>query len=288
MAGFFSLQKGGIAIYSFDKRLNNNTVSAHDSEGKEVILKGKGIAFLNNGEIEESKIEKVFVFSDKKNLHSYFSLLDKIPYEYVETAELIISYSQKMLHKDLDEHIYVTITDHLHYAIQRLKENIAIKNPLIWEIQRFYPTEYQIGLASLDIVEEKLGVHFGPDEAASIALHIIDAELNVNLDQTMKMTQAMQDILNIIKYYFKITFDEESLEYNRLTTHLKYFVQRAMKSEYVQDTDSELYELIKKKYPKVHNCTNRIASYMESQLHYQVTDSEKMYLTVHIQSLLNK
>ena len=286
MAGFFSLQKGGIAIYSFDKRLNNNTVSAHDSEGKEVILKGKGIAFLNNGAIDESKIEKVFVFSDKKNLHSYFSLLDKIPYEYVETAELIISYSQKMLHKDLDEHIYVTITDHLHYAIQRLKENIAIKNPLIWEIQRFYPTEYQIGLASLDIVEEKLGVHFDPDEAASIALHIIDAELNVNLDQTMKMTQAMQDILNIIKYYFKITFDEESLEYNRLTTHLKYFVQRAMKSEYVQDTDSELYELIK--YPGVHNCTNRIASYMESQLHYQVTDSEKMYLTVHIQSLLNK
>lgn len=288
MAGFFSLQKGGIAIYSFYKRLNNNTVSAHDSDGKEVILKGKGIAFLNNGAIDESKIEKVFVFSDKKNLHSYFSLLDKIPYEYVETAELIISYSQKMLHKDLDEHIYVTITDHLHYAIQRLKENIAIKNPLVWEIQKFYPTEYQIGLASLDIVEEKLGVQFAPDEAASIALHIIDAELNVNLDQTMKMTQAMQDILNIIKYYFKITFDEESLEYNRLTTHLKYFVQRAMKSEYVQDTDSELYELIKKKYPKVHNCANRIASYMESQLHYQVTDSEKMYLTVHIQSLLSK
>lgn len=288
MAGFFVCWKGGVLIYSFYKRLNNNTVSAHDEEGNEVILKGKGIAFLEDGKIDEKRIEKVFTFSNKKDLHTYYALVDNVPYEYIETAEMIVSFSKTMLNTELNEHIYVTITDHLNFALQRLKENIVIKNPLIWEIQRFYPTEYQIGLGALEIIEEKLNVKFDANEAASIALHIIDAELDVNIDQSMKMTQAMQDILNIIKYNFQVIFNESSLEYNRLTTHLKYFVQRAMKSEYLEDNDVEIFEFIQTKYPKVYSCTLKIADYVESQLNYRVGDSEKMYLTVHIQLLLKE
>lgn len=288
MASFFVCKEGGCLIYSFYKRLNNNTVSAHDQEGNEVILKGKGIAFLDDGKIDEKKIEKVFTFSNKKDLHTYYSLIDNVPYEYIETAEMIVSFSKKMLNTELNEHIYVTITDHLNYALQRLKENIVIKNPLIWEIQRFYPTEYQIGLGALDIIQDKLNVRFDMNEAASIALHIIDAELGVNIDQSMKMTQTMQDILNIIKYNFKVIFDENSLEYNRLTTHLKYFVLRAMKSEYLEDNDVEIFEFINKKYPEIYSCTLKIAEYVESQLNYRVGDSEKMYLTVHIQLLVKE
>lgn len=264
-------------------------MSAVDENGSEVILKGKGIAFLDdNGNIDNSKIEKIFEFKNKKDFHYFYSLIDKIPYEYMETAELIISFSQKMLNRPLNEHIYITMTDHLNYALQRMKENIFITNPLVWEIKRFYPTEYQIGLASLDIIEEKLGVRFDNSEAASIALHIIDAELNVDINQSMKMTQLMQDILDIIKNNFDFTFDENSIVYNRLTTHLKYFVERAMKSDYVGESDIEIFEFIRNKYPEVYHCTLKIAHYVEDELRYKVSDSEKMYLTVHIETLLKE
>lgn len=88
-----------------------------------------------------------------------------------------------------------------------------IQSLQLWEIQRFYPAEYQIGLGALDI-EEKLGVRFESDEAASIALHIIDAKLNIDINQSMKMTQTMQDILNIIKYYIKHVIASNGKEFD--------------------------------------------------------------------------
>ncbi len=48
-------------------------------------------------------------------------------------------------------------------------------NPLLREVRTFYREEYLIGTFALDLIERRLGIAFPADEAASIALHIVNA-----------------------------------------------------------------------------------------------------------------
>ena len=43
------------------------------------------------------------------------------------------------------------------------------------------------------------------------------------MQQTMQATKLVRDILTLIRRFFGKTFDEESLAYQRMVTHLQYF-----------------------------------------------------------------
>ncbi len=75
----------------------------------------------------------------------------------------------------LSDYIYLTLTDHLSFALTRHKEGMDLKNTLLWEIKRFYQKEFEIGLQALNIIEEETGFRLSEDEAGSIALHFVNA-----------------------------------------------------------------------------------------------------------------
>ena len=62
------------------------------------------------------------------------------------------------------------MVDHIYTAVVRAKDNILVKNALLWDIQRFYKEEYQIGKKALEIIEKKTGVLLPNDEAGFIAV----------------------------------------------------------------------------------------------------------------------
>ncbi|MDZ7836429.1 MAG: hypothetical protein U5K84_14905 [Alkalibacterium sp.] len=69
-----------------------------------------------------------------------------------------------------------------------------------------------------------MGIELPDSEAAAIALHIVNArEDDSDLGVTIRMTEIVQDILNIVHFYYGQTFDEESFQYTRFITHLQYF-----------------------------------------------------------------
>ena len=81
------------------KAFNNNALLALDDNDEEVIVMGKGIAFgKKSGDlIDESLIQKKFVF-DKSELNEKFSqLFDEIPQQYVELTVSIVEMAQKEL-----------------------------------------------------------------------------------------------------------------------------------------------------------------------------------------------
>lgn len=61
------------------------------------------------------------------------------------------------------------VTDHCHFAIERYKQGMVIRNVLLWEIKRLYQNEFALGLEALDIIEQRLGVRLPEDEAGFIA-----------------------------------------------------------------------------------------------------------------------
>ena len=87
-------------------------------------------------------------------------MLTEIPVENLEITERIIQFAKTVLPGTLSDYIYLTLTDHLSFALTRHKEGIDLKNTLLWEIKRFYQKEFEIGLQALNIIEEETGLDF--------------------------------------------------------------------------------------------------------------------------------
>lgn len=271
------------------KIMNNNVVSALDEGNREIIVLGKGIGFQkHNGDlIDEVKVEKIFRLSEPAR-SKFEKLVEEIPYEYVSYTDEIVREATETLVMELNKNIYITLTDHLHFAIERYRRNITFQNALLWEIKRFYSREYEVGLKAVELLKEREGVALSVDEAAFIALHIVNAEMDINLSRTLSVPGMIKDFLNIVRYTFHVDLDEESLSYERFVTHLKFFIQRTLKRQCYPTEELELYELYRKKAPKSYECAKKIKKYMEEKTDTEVTDEEMMYLTVHISRVIKE
>lgn len=269
---------------NIDKVINNNLVRSY-KDGKEVLVMGKGLGYKKQkgDSIDESLIERVYAIEEKEGRSHLEALLKDIPYTYLKTTNEIVNYAKQALGKKLSDNIYLTLVDHISFAIQRQEKGIVVRNALLWEIKRFYNHEYLIGKEALAIIKRRLGIELPEDEAGFIALHIVNAQLdNGEMQQTMAMPKMIQSILNIVRYQFHTELDENSVNYERFLTHLKYFLQRMYSGVELADLDQELLESIRSKYQEEFRCAKKIEAYIESESGQKLTDDELIYLTVHI------
>lgn len=271
-----------------DKIINNNVISVTQNNQEHVVM-GKGIGFQKQeGDIvEESKIDKIFDLSSQEISDRFKTLLIEVPIEVVQAVEKIIEVAKIEYNKDLSDTIYVALTDHINFAIERQQEGMAIKNGLLWEIKKFYPTEYEIGVRALDWIDKIVGVKLPIDEAAFVAIHLLNAEHN-NLADYNQVTEMVQNILSLVKYHFRLDFDEESLTYFRFVTHLKFLAQRIFSDNPLDTSEIELYDIVKEKYKTAFKCVKKIEVFLLKKYQYEMTRDEALYLTIHIQRLISR
>jgi beta-glucoside operon transcriptional antiterminator len=272
------------------KVYNNNVISTFNEKNEELVVMGRGLAFQKRpGDlVDEHKIEKIFTIKNNDLSERFKTLLYEVPIEYMVITEEIIKIAKSRLGRSLNESLYISLTDHIHFAVDRHKKGYDIKNALLWEIKRFYKEEFCIGLEALKLINEKVGVLLPEDEAGFIAMHIVNSGLNEEMPNVANITRVMQDILNIVKYHYKMSFDEESLNYFRFVTHLKFFAQRLYNQSYIEDDDPFLYESFKQKHKEAIQCTEKINDYIVNQFNYNLTNNEKLYLAIHIQRVVNR
>lgn len=273
-----------------EKVINNNIVSAVNEEGREAVVMGRGIGFgaKSGDRIPKAKIEKIFWIKSQSLSQQFKELLSQMPIEHVKISDDIIAYATKEMHLQLNQSIYVTLTDHLNFAITRLKQGIKPHNALLWEIKRFYFREYTLGMYGLKIIKEQLGIHLPEDEAGFIALHFVNAEYGTHIGDAVKFPNLLKDILSIVKKQFSIHIDESSIHYERFVTHIKFLLQRIYKKEMLPDEESELSELMQKKYHKEYVCSCQIADYIKKETETVLTKEELMYLAIHIRRVTEK
>ena len=248
------------------KVINNNVISAYDENQQEVVIMGKGIGFkAHTGDaIDESRVEKVFRIENEKLSRQFQEILENIPLEHMQLTSDIITYAKKNLNVQLNQSIYITLTDHINFAIQRQVQGIQLKNALLWEIKKFYHQEYLMGKYAINLLNEKLGTKFSEDEAGFIALHFVNAEYDTTINDTFAMTNMIQGILELVKQEMGIEFDEESLHYERFVTHLKFLAQRLYRHELLKDEEIEFAKLMENKYPGEYECSKHIAEYINN------------------------
>lgn len=251
---------------------------------------GKGIAFKKKVKdiIVEENIEKIFTLSNPNINNKFIDLVSNIPLEYTVISEKIIRYAKEKTGKKFNESIYISLTDHIYNAIERHRQGIIVTNGLSWETKRLYSEEYKVGLEALDIIKKEFDIRLAEDEAAFIALHFVNANLNEEMPILMDITKLIQEILNIVKYNFNIEFDIESLTYYRFITHLKFFAQRLFnnKINYI-DEENDLFYMIKDKYCEAYKCVVKIKKFILEKHKYDLSKEEMLYLIIHIEKLIN-
>lgn len=239
-------------MFEFVKSLNNNIALAYDENHNEVVLFGNGIGFnRKKGDmVSESSVSKLFINDSNKRLAP---MVQNLSEDIVSATEEIIQYGSRILEKQLHASILIILADHLYFAIERAKKSQNVNNPLQWEVPHLYPREYEIGVKGVNLIEERLQVKLPPQEASFIALHFVNAQFeSQDMSDTLKITEIISRILDIVSYHFQLILDEDSLYYSRFIVHLRYFIIR--QKTHMKDTiglnDEDLLETVKIRYKK--------------------------------------
>ncbi len=272
--------------------LNNNVVIILDKDDKECVVCGKGIAFKKKigDSVDSKQVNKVFILKDQSMNEKFKQLLLNIPLEHVKIADEIITLAEERLGKRLNDSLIISLSDHIYTSITRYCDGIEIKNAMLWDIKRFYEDEFEIGMDALDMIEKSFNVRLPDDEAGFIALHIVNASMDEsNMEQIIDITRIIQEISNIVKYYFRIEFDINSVYYYRFITHLKFFAQRLILGKIIDDGSSDgLLDVVKVKYHTSYKCVGKINDYIKSKYNYELSLEEQLYLTIHIERMIYK
>lgn len=267
-----------------EKVINNNIISAYEESGAEVIVMGRGIGFKKKqGEVVPAdQISKIFRIKSRTLTEQFKELLANMPLERVRISDEIISHAKDHLKLKLNQSIYVTLTDHINFAIERVSQGIEPQNALLWEIKRFYPQEFQLGIYALELIQDRLDILWPEDEAGFIALHFVNAEYGTDIRDAVKFPNQMQAIVDIVERDLGILLDESSLHYERFMTHIKFLIQRIYRKELLSSEDRELSLLMQRKYPREYQCSVKVAEYIMQATGSRLSEEEIMYLSVHI------
>lgn len=267
-----------------EKVINNNIISAYEKSGAEVIVMGRGIVFKKKqGEVVPAdQISKIFRIKSRTLAEQFKELLANMPLERVRISDEIISHAKDHLKLKLNQSIYVTLTDHINFAIERVSQGIEPQNALLWEIKRFYPQEFQLGIYALELIQDRLDILLPEDEAGFIALHFVNAEYGTDIRDAVKFPDQMQAIVDIVERELGILLDESSLHYERFMTHIKFLIQQIYRKELLSSEDRELSLMMQRKYPREYQCSVKVAEYIMQATGCRLSEEEIMYLSVHI------
>lgn len=271
---------------SVKKILNNNVIIANHSEHNEVILIGKGIGFGKKaGDIIDAETaEKVFLLEDSSEQEKYKQLLPFVDEEFIPFMHDILYHIEQRMGSKLNQHIHIALTDHIAFAIRRLKEGLDFKNPFLIEIQTMYPKEYQVASEIVDLIKEKRGVQFPEGEIGFIALHIHSAVTDKKIGEVNKHSQLIHKLINMVEHALNIKLDRSSINYYRLVQHLRHAIDRVFANEPTKE-QTRLAEVLKNEYPLCYDIAWKLVKVMQQTLKKPIDESEVVYLTIHIQRL---
>lgn len=264
------------------KAINNNVVSCVDDSGRELIAMGKGLGFRSRaGDIlRPEDAEKVFRMESDEEFSRFKDVLSQLPVRLLELCSRIIDHADHVLGRQLSESIYLTLTDHVNFALERVHRGIQLHNALVTEMRVFYPGEFAVGQYALEQIAAQEGVQLPEDEAASIAMHLVNAQYNSSINTTMHVVQVLQPMIDIIEGWPGLCLNKNHLYYNQLIVDLKFIAMQAFSQTPSGWGSSELEDVVKKLYPEAYACAEATAGYLSRQSGRQIPREEQAHLAI--------
>ncbi|MEE0703130.1 MAG: PRD domain-containing protein [Collinsella sp.] len=270
------------------KKINNNVALASTDTGEEVVVFGKGVGFHEMPyELEdESVIQRVFRDVDEKSIDGFEGISDEV----LLVASDIVALADKALDCKLAGNLVISLADHLQYAVERAGEGVAIENPLSHEVAFVYPRETELGHRGVEIVLDRLGVELPESEVTSIALHLVNAEVDgmgsaQDMDLVMKSTVILERATQIIEGQLGQKLDRTSYAYVRFVAHLRFLIRRLMRGSCKETENSGLFRQAARDFPDAYRCAAGFNEYLKREYNWSCSDEEMLYLMMHVNRL---
>ncbi|MDM5156241.1 PRD domain-containing protein [Bacillus sp. DX1.1] len=269
------------------KVLNNNVIIATHQEHEEVVVIGKGIGFGKKAKemLEAKQIEKMFVLKNERNREQYKRLVPHVSEKLIELMNDIMLYIQERVESPLNEHIHIALTDHIAFAIKRLKQGFTIDYPFLVETKIMYPKEYEIAEGVVQFINSRLKIALPEGEIGFIALHIYSSITNSEVSSINQNSRLITQLVSVIETSLELVLDKKSIHYLRLVRHLQYAIERVKRKEKVEESQS-FADLLKSEYPACYSLAWTLVKIMQKELQLPVYEAESIYLTMHLQRLV--
>ncbi|HEM5300798.1 TPA: PRD domain-containing protein [Streptococcus suis] len=273
------------------KILNNSLILVENELKQDIIFMAKGIGFRTKVgcTISLDEAEKIFISDGDLLTKNMTQLAEKVDAVYFEISKKVIEYANEILSTIFPDYLYLSLTDHISFAVSRFEKQIDLELVDLSELEILYGEEIEIGQYALTLVSKELGVTLFPSEVANIALHFINAQGSKVLpQQAQRVSQITSDILNIIKYHFQLVYNIEDVSYIRAVTHIQLLAKRLLNSSLLPNEKNEfLHRHIIESCQDEAKCAEKVNTYIQNRFGFLLTNQEEMYLVLHIHRLYN-
>ena len=265
------------------KKINHNALLIDDN-GKEKVAMGKGIGFSAKvGDLfDTDQADKLFVLDSKDQLRLFSDMASQIPLEHIEFAEEMIELIKQTISQPLDSNIYIALTDHISFAIQRGQDDKQTTAIMLSEMSLLYPTEFRVAAEIVEKINTRFQTNLADNEVGFITMHIVNAEMGEkNSLKALKIMEMTAGLMQIIEEQKQICFDPKSLHYNRMMIHLRFLAKRII---FKEQTETEEVMWLSPKFKTSQQYRDAAAIIAKFQTKYQVKvdDAETNYLAIHL------
>ena len=261
------------------RKINNNAAVAQDNRGREMVVLGRGVGFhpMPYELTDLSVVYRTFYDVDPQ----YYEILSNLPEDALLAAADITEQSEITLRTELNPNLPFTLADHIAFAQQREKQGIRMAAPLHYDVQHLYPREYELGLRALETVRLRTSSSLPRAEAVSIALHIVNAELEgSDLSSTLTAVEVLNEVTSAVEQELGIVLNRESYNYARF----------AMLSAGVamEQGSGKMLDELSLEYPAIYHCACAVAQGIEQRHGWHCSRDEVLYLMMHIYRVQNR
>lgn len=265
--------------------LNNNVVIALDENGNQIVVVGSGIGYYRKkGDgIQEDKIRKIFTCESNRTKELVMSVSPEI----IELVNDINAKSKKENNFEMEDEALLVLADHINFALKRISEGLELSNPFLEEIQILFQNEYRIGVYAQDRIHSLKGILIPEAEVAYIAMHLISAKYHQEKNVLSRNFEVIDISLNYINQNYLKDVNKDSLAYNRLVNHLKFFAERYLTNKESEKKDSLLNDTLRETFIEETECINGLAKVLKKKFGIPVTESEMNYIIIHLRNCRN-
>lgn len=292
LVGLFLFWRHALKTYIVERVLNNNAVIASQSK-IDYLLMGLSIGWGKHigDSIDSDAVERFYVLHDSSLYQRLDQLFEQIPNDVIQFSMELVTLIKSSMGYQLSDNLYTTIPDHINNAITQYRNDIHVKNMMLWDVKSFFTKEFEVGAMVVEAVNKHFDVKLGEDEAAFIALHIVNASHEVPDGSALAIIRFITRMVAETEHLIHRSLDRDSLAFFRYVTHLKYLGRRIIttsgKANNKSDSAShDLLVLFRENYTRPYSYARQLCNFIEQEYGFSCDESDLLYLIIHVQKLL--
>ena len=118
------------------------------------------------------------------------------------------------------------------------------------------------------------------DEAASIALHIVNAEFSGSMNATMRAAQVLRPIVEILLDWPGLKLNTRHIYYDELIVHIKFLAMQSFSDGGEDWADPEILGPVTQRYPQALACAEEIVRFLAEKSGNTIPAAEQAYLAL--------